>query len=275
MKTLTTDILSNVIHPRPKESHKGNYGRVALIGGIEPYGGAILMSGLACVASGAGLTTIVTESQNQAAIHSRLPEAMVVDWHHQDVLAIIENSQVILIGPGLGLSPDSRQLLQQVILHQRPKQWLIIDGSAITLFAEENFTLQYPEHVVFTPHEMEWQRLSGIPLAEQTNEASAAFQKEIKSICVVKSHATKIFATTASYLNPLGNPAMATGGTGDALAGMIAAFLAQFAKTPETIAAAVYLHSYLADELAQTRYVVLPTEISQNISPAMKKFSEY
>ena len=74
-------LVQQVITPRPAESHKGTYGRTVLIGGNEQYGGAIIMSALATVNSGAGLTTVITAPKNHAPLHAHLPEAMCVDWH--------------------------------------------------------------------------------------------------------------------------------------------------------------------------------------------------
>ncbi|MDN6185058.1 MAG: carbohydrate kinase, partial [Lactococcus lactis] len=99
-------------------------------------------------------------------------------------------------------------------------------------------------------------------------------QQELQATIVLKSHQTEIYNARNAFQNPLGNPGMATGGTGDTLAGIIAGFLAQFPHSVETINAAVYLHSYIADQLAHDNYVVLPTKISQALPYWMKKFEK-
>ncbi|KAF1304974.1 NAD(P)H-hydrate dehydratase [Enterococcus sp. JM9B] len=272
MIELTEEQVTKVIRPRQSESHKGDYGRVVLIGGNSQYGGAIIMSAEACVHAGAGLTTVVTATKNHSSLHSRLPEVMVVDWK-EEVTELLETADVVVIGPGLGLSDFSKRLLQ-VVLQKQNEQWLIIDGSGITLFAADPLPLNNPARVVFTPHQMEWQRLSGLKIAQQTPEKNQAAQQKLGATIVLKSHRTEIYTADQIYTNPLGNPAMATGGMGDTLAGMIAGFLAQFPSDEQTIGAAVYLHSLIGDSLAEKNYVVLPTEISRQLPLWMRKFAD-
>lgn len=150
----------------------------------------------------------------------------------------------------------------------------MIDGSAITLFSDYSLSLKFPDQTVFTPHLAEWERLSGLKFVDQTDENNRAKQALLGAKIVLKSHRTTIYdEAIAYYQNPLGNPGMATGGTGDTLAGMITGFLAQFEKNTDTIAAAVYLHSLIGDTLAKDNYVVLPTLISEALPRYMKKFA--
>lgn len=273
METLDTSCL-NIIKKRARDSHKGHYGRVLLIGGNEQYGGAIMMSAESCIKAGAGLVTVATHIHNHSALHARLPEAMVIDWHHSTLLKnVFEQAEVIVIGPGLGLDSFSGSLLADVLQNQKSHQWLIIDGSALTIFAQAKLSLPFPQQTVLTPHQMEWQRVSQIEIAQQTVANNQTKQAELQAIVVLKSHQTTIYAgEKGTYLNPLGNPAMATGGTGDTLCGIIASFLAQFSKDVPSILAAVYLHSLIGDALAKENYVILPTKISAALPFWMKRF---
>lgn len=275
MVQLNEEILHKVITKRPEISHKGTFGRVVLIGGNQQYGGAIIMSAEACIKSGAGLTTVVTAEKNHSALHARLPEAMVLAfWETTMIYQVLEKADVVLIGPGLGLDKTALTLLKGVLKSQKEQQWLVIDGSAISLFSEYNLTLKHPEQTVFTPHQAEWERLSGLSFIQQTDENNRAKQALLGAKIVLKSHRTTIYdEAIAYYQNPLGNPGMATGGTGDTLAGMITGFLAQFEKNIDTIGAAVYLHSLIGDELAKDHYVVLPTSISEALPRYMKKYA--
>ncbi|MBO0457704.1 NAD(P)H-hydrate dehydratase [Enterococcus hulanensis] len=275
MVQLNEEILHKVITKRPEISHKGTFGRVVLIGGNQQYGGAIIMSAEACIKSGAGLTTVVTAEKNHSALHARLPEAMVLAfWETTMIYQVLEKADVVLIGPGLGLDKTALTLLKGVLKSQKEQQWLVIDGSAISLFSEYNLTLKHPEQTVFTPHQAEWERLSGLSFIQQTDENNRAKQALLGAKIVLKSHRTTIYdEAIAYYQNPLGNPGMATGGTGDTLAGMITGFLAQFEKNIDTIGAAVYLHSLIGDELAKDHYVVLPTSISEVLPRYMKKYA--
>jgi ADP-dependent NAD(P)H-hydrate dehydratase len=273
MKQLDAQILANVIQQRPAESHKGTFGRAVMIGGNQQYGGAIIMAAQASVYGGTGLTTVISDPVNRSALHARLPEAMFVSWDQTELISTVtESADVLLIGPGMGEGKKSFNLLQKVVSNQKVNQWLVIDGSAINLAAKYPLTFPFPTQVVFTPHQMEWQRLSGIEIAEQTVEKNTAFQEKLSSIVVLKSHRTQIYGQEIVE-NPLGVPAMATGGTGDTLAGVIASFLAQFERNEQTIQAAVYLHSLIGESLATEHYVVLPTQISEALPKFMKEHS--
>lgn len=266
MKNLTDAILSEVICKRSSKSYKGTFGRAILIGGNEQYGGAIIMSAEAALASGTGLVTAVTAEKNHAALHAHSPEAMVVNWKKRELLAsVLKNATVILIGPGLGLDKNSQDLFTFILNHQKAGQWLVIDGSAITLFAEMKLTLKYPETTVFTPHQMEWQRLSQLLISEQSEITNKVKQIKIGGTIVLKRHRTEIYGLANDYINSIGSPAMATGGMGDTLAGMITGFLAQFSNKEAAICATVYLHSLIGESLGEKNYVVLPTEISKQI----------
>lgn len=268
-------LLQKVITPRPSESHKGTFGRAVLIGGSSQYGGAIIMSAIATVNSGAGLTTVVTDPHNHSPLHAHLPEAMCIDWQDKEqIQSVMENADVLLIGPGMGTSSQCLKLLTFTLENQKSHQWLVMDGSALTLFSENQWTLPFPKQTIMTPHQMEWQRVSSLPIKEQTQENNRKKQQELGATIVLKSHQTTIYGQNDYYQNTAGSAAMATGGTGDTLAGMITGFLAQFPKNDETIAAAVYLHSFIGDQLAQKQYVVLPTQISQAIPKWMHTFSQ-
>ena len=132
-------------------------------------------------------------------------------------------------------------------------------------------------HIILTPHQKEWERLSGLVIADQslemTQKALANFPKE--TIFVAKSHHTKILQGSQVGELTVGGPYQATGGMGDTLCGMIAGFVAQFKDNLfESVAVATYLHSAIADQLGQEAYVVLPTTISAALPKAMKKLSE-
>lgn len=261
METLTDEILAKTIRIRPKESHKGTYGRVCLIGGNDHFGGAILMATEASVYSGAGLNTTLTDPSNFVSLHSRMPEAMVADFtNHNELTELVSAANTVVVGPGLGTTAQSLAVLQAVFNTINANQTLIVDGSAITLLSEKDLKLPQAK-LVFTPHQMEWQRLSGIKIADQTDDANETVRQQLGGIVVLKSHQTKVYTPTGSFLNTAGTPAQATGGMGDTLAGMIGGFTAQFANQTNAVLAAVYAHSAIADELAENQYVVLPTQI--------------
>ncbi|EFW08043.1 carbohydrate kinase [Streptococcus anginosus 1_2_62CV] len=280
MEVVNCTLLEKVVQPRALNSHKGDYGRLLLIGGTYPFGGAIIMAALAAVHSGAGLVTVATDRENIAALHAHLSEAMAFDVQDKKLLTEqVQKADVVLIGSGLAESKLEKAVLQLVVKFVSEHQIFIMDGGAISLFSKE--ALPFPKaQTIFTPHQKEWERLSGLKIAEQTVEKS---QEAVNSfpagtIVVQKKHGTTIFQSGNGnhFQLTIGGPYQATGGMGDTLAGMIAGFAGQFKTSSllERVAAAVYLHSAIAEELSKENYVVLPTEISKEIPKWMKKLAK-
>ena len=275
MEKLTDKILKEVITPRPDNSFKGTYGKVTLVGGNRNFGGAIIMASTAAVCAGAGLVTTATDKSNASALHSQLPEAMFADFTaEQQVAPLVSAATSVVVGPGLGDDGISLQILENVFANTNEQQNVIIDGSAITLMAREGLK-QPAGNIIYTPHEMEWQRLSGIKMGEQTVENNITVQKELGATVVLKKHHTEIYTNDQVYQLPIGTPAQAVGGMGDTLAGMVGGFTAEFSKIPEkAVLAAVYAHSAIAEKIAETQYIVLPHQISRALPPFMKKMEK-
>ncbi|WP_395387135.1 NAD(P)H-hydrate dehydratase [Pediococcus parvulus] len=275
MKTITQSMVTETIKKRATHTHKGSFGRLLVIGGNAQFGGAIILTSSAAVYSGTGLVTTATHSTNFASLHARLPETMVIDFQNDTELKkLIKTVDGIVIGPGLGEDKLALQVVQAVFQSIQSTQHLIIDGSAIDLVAANHLSLPDAK-IVFTPHEMEWQRLSGIPIAEQTETKNRKAQQKLQATVVLKKYHTEIYTNDTVYQLKLGGPEMATGGMGDTLAGMIGGFVVQFSDHEiQAILSATYLHSYIADELGKTQYVTLPHQIINQIPQAMAKFSK-
>lgn len=278
MQTITADILKKVIHQRPQNSFKGTFGKVLIVGGNPNMGGAAIMAGSAAVHAGAGLVTIATAKENLAAVHTRIPEAMFVDYEdHAQFVPLIHGVDVIVLGPGLGNDASAVKVIQTMFANVESNQTLIIDGSAITLISQNSdLKKQVPTTatIIYTPHQMEWQRLSGIQIGEQEDvRRNQQVQQSLNATVILKKHYSEIYFQNGKVRKlTVGGPAMATGGMGDTLTGILAAFLAQFKDSRnDTIQAAVYTHSKIADELAEEKYVVLPTDIIDHLQNFMKK----
>ena len=280
MKVIEQALLKQVIIERPRSSHKGDYGRLLLIGGTYPYGGAIIMAALGAVRSGAGLVTVATDKENISALHSHLPEAMAFDLGDKQLLEQqLQKANIVLLGPGLVDDERGEELLQTVFDHLDQDQTLILDGGALSILAKDE--MKFPKaHLVLTPHQREWQVLSGLDLDFQGTDETGEALKRFPSgtILVQKGPATRIWQAgqTDCYKLSVGGPYQATGGMGDTLAGMIAGFAGQFpqANLYERVTVATYLHSAIAQELAEDNFVVLPTTISQHIPTFMKKIQK-
>lgn len=270
-------LLQQVILSRQLDSYKGDYGRLLLIGGTYPYGGAIIMAALAAVHSGAGLVTVATDRENIPSLHSQLPEAMAFAVTDQELLAEqIAKAGVILLGPGLNANELGVHLVELVFERVQPHQVLILDGGAISLYTRLGLSLP-PAQLVFTPHQKEWEAMSGLAIGDQGEEATRQSLSQLPpaSILVQKGPQTKIWqqGQTDYYQLSVGGPYQATGGMGDTLAGMIAGFAGQFPQVGlyERVVVASHLHSGIADDLSKNAYVVLPTAISKEIPKWMRE----
>lgn len=282
MKIIDEDLASKVVRPRPGESHKGTYGRILLIGGSKQYGGAILMAAEGAVMAGAGLTTVATDPSNVTPLRTRLPEAMAIDLYSPALFDQVAKNDVIVLGPGLGTDEQAKNIFTKVLETVSKEQTLLIDASGLTLLAQNRELISRIKAglVVLTPHQMEWQRLSSIMIADQNDQENlkvlvSLFSEKAKNvILVLKSHRTRVYDLAGRvYQNSAGNPGMATGGMGDTLAGITGAFLAQFGPRLESVLAAVYCHSLAGDDLYQDNYLVLPTKISEHLPQVMKRLS--
>ena len=270
-------LLQQVILSRHSDSYKGDYGRLLLIGGTYPYGGAIIMAALAAVHSGAGLVTVATDRENIPALHSQLPEAMAFAVTDQELLAEqIAKAGVILLGPGLNANELGVHLVELVFERVQPHLVLILDGGAISLYTRLGLSLP-PAQLVFTPHQKEWEAMSGLAIGDQGEEATRQSLSQLPpaSILVQKGPQTKIWqqGQTDYYQLSVGGPYQAMGGMGDTLAGMIAGFAGQFPQVGlyERVVVASHLHSGIADDLSKNAYVVLPTAISKEIPKWMRE----
>ncbi|HEV3868891.1 TPA: NAD(P)H-hydrate dehydratase [Streptococcus pneumoniae] len=276
MKVINQTLLEKVIIERSHISHKGDYGRLLLLGGTYPYGGAIIVAALAAVKSGAGLVTVGTDRENIPALHSHLPEAMAFALQDKQLLKEqLEKAEVVLLGPGLGDDASGEDLVKQVFAGLKQNQILIVDGGALTILARTS--LSFPSsQLILTPHQKEWEKLSGITIEKQKEDTTASALTSFPkgTILVEKGPATRVWQAGQSdyYQLQVGGPYQATGGMGDTLAGMIAGFVGQFrqASLYERVAVATHLHSAIAQELSQENYVVLPMEISRYLPKIMK-----
>lgn len=281
MEKIKLAILPEVIKQRPSNSYKGKFGRLLLIGGSKNYGGAVIMATEGALNSGAGLISVATDPFNVTSLHTRNPEAMFLDWNDQEKLGqMIPAMDVVICGMGLDTNDFARKTLLTVKENITNKQTLVLDASALDLIGQEHDLL--PENagkIIFTPHQMEWQRLSGIKIADQNDEDNLmALNKLVpkkNAYLVLKSNHTRIYNQSGQIMiNLIGNPGMATGGMGDTLAGIIGSFCGQFGTNLKTISAAVYLHSLAGDEIYQDNYFVRPTHLSALLPKLMKKYGE-
>jgi ADP-dependent NAD(P)H-hydrate dehydratase / NAD(P)H-hydrate epimerase len=259
---LTRASMRELVTPRSPDSHKGDYGRVLIVAGSKGKTGAAHLSALGALRSGAGLVTIATPESCQAILASMAPEYMTeglgegADGLDADgVERVIEMARdVIAIGPGLGQAPATREFIRQLV--DRATTPLVVDADGLNAFADDPDKLAGREgrDVIITPHPGEMARLVGMSTDEVQSsrlEIARNFAVAHHVFVVLKGHRTLIATPDEKvFINPTGNPGMATGGTGDVLTGMIAAWLAQLLDAEAACRLAVYLHG-LAGDLAE------------------------
>jgi len=276
MENISKSVLNQVITLRNPESYKGNYGKILIIAGSTHFGGAAILCSSAAVHSGAGLVTVASTPEKFTAINVKIPEAMTIDYHDKDaLLTAIQANSVIAIGPGLGTSSVAIGLVKTVLKEALDQQTIILDASALTIIAEQQLSLQTKAHIIMTPHQGEWQRLSQLEIHNQN--VANNFQKlnEInpEAMLILKKHHSEIYYRNQVLNIQAGNAGMATGGMGDTLTGIMAGFIGQFGYSIETVSAALLIHSTIADKLNEKNYVVLPSAIIEKLPKYMAKCS--
>lgn len=271
---LTKKFVSKHIPTREKQSYKGDYGKILCIGGSVKMAGAITLSAKAALYSGAGLVTVATHPENFSVVHSACLEIMCTDYTDFDELkSHIEQSDTILIGPGLGRSRFSKDLFEMILQSVSDEQNFIIDADGLYFLSQMNYNdVSLPAKTILTPHLGEWERLTGITPSKQTESKNKSCQHKLGATIVLKSHQTIVYSDEFIYQNTVGNPGMAVGGMGDTLAGMIAGLVKQCEFPITGVASAVYLHSYIGDLLYKDQYVALPSQIIEQIPTIMNQF---
>jgi NAD(P)H-hydrate epimerase len=254
--------------PRARDANKGSYGHVLVIGGSLGKAGAAAMAGVAALRAGAGLSTVATPLSVLATVASFHPELMTEPLAETkdgtislralgSGLDSLLERKTLAIGPGISRNSETAEFVRALV-NRRDKASLVnmvVDADALNAFEGAADKLNgRGRTLVITPHPGEMSRLTGLSIPEIQSdrlEVARSFARQHELIVVLKGHRTLIAASDgAVWVNPTGNPGMATGGTGDVLTGMIAGLIAQHPQHAlEATALAVYLHG-LAGDLA-------------------------
>ena len=240
--------LAGWLPPRSPLAHKGEQGRLLLIGGDHGMGGAIRLAGQAALRSGAGLVRVLTRAEHVAPLLAACPELMVEAWSPAALHEALAWADVLAIGPGLGRRDWGRRALAAIVDCQRPMLW---DADALNLLAEAPFA---DARRVITPHPGEAARLLGCSIAQIERDRPAAvcaLQRRYGGVALLKGAGTLIADGTRRAIADIGNPGMASGGMGDILSGIIGGLLAQKLPLYDATCAGAVAHGVAADVLAQ------------------------
>ena len=238
--------------PRDPYSHKGDYGRLLIVGGSDVYSGAPALAGMASLRTGVGLVFIASPRGIASVIRSYSPDLIVHQLSDSIVtsndLAVISRllaqSDALVLGPGIGRDAETSAVIPRIIQKANSmKKPILIDADAIRAVADGD-TYRH-RNVVLTPHVGEFKALSGVeaPLEwKKRVPICVNFAKRGSCVLLLKGHETVVTDGYRVKVNRTGNPGMAKGGMGDVLSGIIGTFLAQHADPFHAAVAGAYLH---------------------------------
>ena len=248
---LTKQMLQTALPVRAVDAHKGTSGSVAIIGGDDGMLGAVLLAARAALLSGAGRIYAAMLCDTAPAVDFLHPEIMM---RRPDALATLAQLDAVAIGPGLGQSDAAITELTFWLTQACP---LVLDADALNLIAQHHQLAELLKNrrgqTVLTPHAGEAARLMGVTAAaiqSQRVESAVRLAQSLHVICVLKGAGTIVAEQNGSYcINTTGNSALATGGTGDVLTGVIASLIAQGLAPIQAARLGVYVHGAAADAL--------------------------
>lgn len=284
-------ITPQVVHPllpkRESVSHKGNYGRLFAVAGSRGLTGAAAMACTSALKCGTGLITLGCAESLNAVFETVLTEVMTLPLPDENglispqalpqIIKSVKDSDVCLFGPGIGKSGGITRIAEGII--DSADAYVVADADGLNSLAQISDTfIKHKAKMIITPHIGEFSRLTGISTAEiltDTKKYASDFAEKYNVTVALKSHQTVVCAPDGRCLkNISGNPGMATGGTGDVLAGAVAAFASQGMEPFEAAVTGVYIHSLAADMAAYDvgEYSLTPTDII-NYLPYSLKYS--
>ena len=262
--------------PRPRDSHKGDYGRLFILAGSRGYTGAAALCAKAAVRAGTGLVTLAVPEDVYPILAAKCCDEAMVWPLPPDDEAVVERAKgctAAVIGPGLGQGERARRLVYRLLKELTCP--VILDADGLNIISRNIIgAVEHRDgHTVFTPHDGEFARLSGceLPITDRLGTARS-FALRHHCLLVLKGFRTIVSGYGACTINPTGNPGMAKGGSGDALAGLMAALLARRGKPDEAITA-VWVHGRAGDLAAEDKgeYGMTPSDLIEQIPYAIKE----
>ncbi|MCX2576214.1 NAD(P)H-hydrate dehydratase [Pedobacter sandarakinus] len=269
---ITAGDISKILEPRKLFSHKGTYGHALIVAGSVNTMGAAILTAMACLYSGSGLTTACIPQSGLTTLNTALPEVMALP---RDEYTRIENPakyQAIAIGPGLGVSQEHERFIESLIA---TKNSFVIDADALNILANRSDLMsKLPEHTIITPHMKEFDRLFGDHDCWWDRLETAKSEAKSLGITIILKNQFTFICSAAGhiYINPTGNPAMAQGGMGDVLTGIITGLVAQGYSTLNAAILGCFLHGKAGDTLANNAFVVAAGDVAREIPHQMKQF---
>jgi NAD(P)H-hydrate epimerase len=277
----------NYLARRKVDAHKGDFGHVLVLAGSPGFTGAAYLCSQAAILSGAGLVTLGIPRSLNPIMAVKLTEVMtrplaeteratLSPQAETEILSFLSLADVLALGPGISQNPQTRILVHNLIA--KVNQPIVLDADGINAFKGcVNLLKKNKGQIIITPHPGEMARLMGLEVSEiqkKRKEIAKSFAKDYNMVCVLKGHHTVVASAKGEiYINNTGNPGMASGGCGDILTGMIAAFLGQRVEAFKAAKLAVYLHGLAGDLAAKEKGEVslIASDVLEKLPEAIKK----
>ena len=270
MKIIDLHIIQSIFKKRNPDAHKGMHGHVLLIAGSQSKMGAAVIAAKSALRAGVGLVTVNIPKKERLAIFTSIPEAMIEFREENNHW---EKYNAFAIGPGLGTDKKAERKVGSLI--EKVKVPVVFDADALNILAQnQQLRSKIPKESILTPHVKEFDRLFG----NHTNteeQRHTAIQKAAELHCIIILKGSPTFITNGfeSYENTTGNAGLAKGGSGDALTGIITAFLAQGYEPINAAVFGVFLHGLAADITLETQSAesMLITDVIENLGKAFQQ----
>jgi NAD(P)H-hydrate epimerase len=262
--------------PRAASAHKGDFGRLLVIGGSKVFSGAPALVSLAALRTGVDIVYLAAPAKTAYAVSSISPDLITLKLKGDNLTAnnvttlqpYLENVDAVVMGPGLGLHAETSEFVKACVTAvESAGKPLLLDADGLKAFAEFKRPLRVP--LVLTPHAGEYAVLAGRKLPESLEERVAEVQKtaaELKAVVLVKGQVDVVCDSERVKLNFTGNPGMTVGGTGDVLSGVVGALLAQKADVFEAAVAGAFVNGAAGDFVAGDKgYHLLASDLLEQI----------
>lgn len=258
---------------RQLNSHKGTYGRIGVIAGSPGMTGAPYLASMAALRSGAGLVYNIVPSSIADIMSTKHTEVIVRSYeNNSECLSHLKDLDGILVGPGLGMNEEKRELVKSIL--REFKGPVVLDADGINVIDDVDTIRNRNDFTVITPHPGELARLLGRSIHDIQKDRiyySKYSSDKYNVISILKGHETIAAHKDMLYINKSGNPGMATAGSGDVLAGMIISFICQGISAFDSSVLGVYSHGLAGDlaKVSKGEYGLIAGDILSNIPKAL------
>lgn len=278
LSPINNDILYYFLPKRQAETHKGNYGKILLLCGSRGYTGAAAFAALGALRTGAGLVYLGVPESIYEIESVKLLEPVIIPLPDEAgsfgtdssnvIKSILPNMDAVLIGPGIGKTMGAFSTVEYVLKNAVCP--VVLDADGINVISEHKDILrERTSPTILTPHDGEFRRIGGVVLSDRV-EAAGCLARDLGCILLLKGNRTIITDGDEYYINQSGNPGMATGGSGDVLAGIIVSFLGQGLDPLQAAACGAWVHGCAGDICASEigQYGMLPQDMV-NVLPRL------